>query len=246
MLVMRIGATHRVRPGVRTASRTTLDDPQCGHLSLVASLLLRGVASIMALLLAFVLAAFPPPLRAARTGASGRAGTRSVRAAGVGRTHEISCGIVCTRRHRQSVWATVAVVTHWGEMGWPIPRSVGLSQPVRHLRPGANFGHAGCWRGRTEPVLSGLSADHRARYRRRAAEIGSGISRASSSQRRGLTPEGEELVQQVVAREVVGQWRGWQRRRWRRRGWWWRRRRLGECVRVCMRRVHASGGLWSR
>jgi len=59
MLVMRIGATHRVRSGVRTASRTTLDDPQCGHLSLVASLLLRGVASIMALLLAFVLAAFP-------------------------------------------------------------------------------------------------------------------------------------------------------------------------------------------
>jgi len=46
MLVMRIGATHRVRSGVRTASRTTLDDPQCGHLSLVASLLLRGVASI--------------------------------------------------------------------------------------------------------------------------------------------------------------------------------------------------------
>ena len=85
--------------------------------------------------------------RRAGCGARGRAGTRSVRAAGVGRTHEISCGIVCTRRHRQSVGHRGCGDALGGDGSGPIPRSVGSSQPVRHLRPGANFGHAGCGMG---------------------------------------------------------------------------------------------------
>jgi len=111
---------------------------------------------------------------AARTGAIGRAGARSVLAAGItwACTRD-QCGIVCTRRHRQSVGHRGGGAPG-GDGSVPIPRSVGLAQPVRHLRHRADLGRTGCWRGSTEPALSGLSADHRARYCRSAAEIGEG------------------------------------------------------------------------
>ena len=145
-----------------------------------------------------------PSERRGRGQAGGLGRVRPLLLAYVAHTRD-QCGIACTRRHRLSVGHRGCGGALGGDGSGPTPRSVGLSQPVRHLRPGANFGHAGCWRGRTEPVLSGLSADHGAQYRRSAAEIGLGISRELSLQRRGSTPEGEELVQGVVAGEVVGQ-----------------------------------------
>jgi hypothetical protein len=111
---------------------------------------------------------------AAWTGAIGRAGARSVPAAGItwACTRD-QCGIVCTRRHRQSVGHRGGGAPG-GDGSVPIPRSFGLAQPVRHLRHRADLGRTGWWRGSTEPALSGLSADHRARYCRSAAEIGEG------------------------------------------------------------------------
>ena len=54
-------------------------------------------------------------------------------------------------------WATGKwPVVHWGDMGrFPLPASPGRHQPVRHLRPGANFGHAVCRLGTPEPALCG-------------------------------------------------------------------------------------------